>query len=264
MIFHLKTHKLLTTASEIARLKSVQSIYSKRRSFTRNIDKFWNIVLSQHPEFSEYIRSSDFKFLELIKDIYVSWDVASTSASEDSTPGDFSITFEFEGLDDDFPEQTIVKKFKLETFDPEDLPKSKSKKRDIDNSDDEADADETERLVSESIDIIWPKSYDSINPSKIQDKKSDAGKKNYRAGMKSFFGWFKWTGRKPGKEFPSGDDFARLFSEEIFPYAVKYYTEAQRDGLEEEEDSDASEPLDLSDEEGDSRGTKRKHEEDDE
>lgn len=221
-------------------------------------------MLSQHPEFSEYIRSSDFKYLELIKDIYVTWDV-SQPESESSNPGDFSITFEFNGLGDDFPAQIIVKKFKLENIDPEEIAaKSKSKKKNIDDSDDEDNADDTERLVSENVDIVWPKSYDSINPVKIQDKKTPEGKKNYRTGMKSFFGWFKWTGRKPAKEFPNGEDFARLFSEDIFPYAVKYYTEAQRDGLEEEDDSDASEPLDLSDNDDDSRGTKRKHEEDEE
>ncbi|ODQ59352.1 hypothetical protein WICANDRAFT_32980, partial [Wickerhamomyces anomalus NRRL Y-366-8] len=225
--------------SEIARLKSVQEIYRKRSEHTKKIDRFWHIVLSQHPEFSEYIRSSDFKYLELIKDIYVTWDV-SQPESESSNPGDFSITFEFNALGDDFPAQIIVK------------------------NDDEDNADDTERLVSENADIVWPESYDSINPVKIQDKKTPEGKKNYRTGMKSFFGWFKWTGRKPAKEFPNGEDFARLFSEDIFPYAVKYYTEAQRDGLEEEDDSDASEPLDLSDNDDDSRGTKRKHEEDEE
>lgn len=197
--------------------------------------------------------------MELIKDIYVSWNVASSDSSS-SNPGDFSVTFEFNALDDDFPAQTIVKKFKLENVDPEELAKSKPKKKNLDDSDDEDAGDDSERLVSENVDIIWPKSYDSINPSKIQDKKTAEGKKNYRAGMKSFFGWFKWTGRKPAKEFPSGENFARLFSEDIFPYAVKYYTEAQRDGLEEEDDSDASEPLDLSDNEEESRGTKRKHE----
>lgn len=189
----------------------------------------------------------------------MSWDVAASDSSS-SNPGDFSITFEFNALEDDFPAQTIVKKFKLENIDAEELAKSKPKKRNVDDSDDEDAVDEIERLVSQNVDIIWPKSYDSINPSKIEDKKTAEGKKNYRAGMKSFFGWFKWTGLKPAKEFPSGEDFARLFSEDLFPYAVKYYTEAQRDGLEEEDDSDASEPLDLSDNDEESRGTKRKHE----
>jgi len=192
----------------------------------------------------------------------VSWDVSDPNATT-SNPGDFSITFEFNSLDDDFPAQTVVKKFKLESFDPEEIAtKSKSKKKNIEDSDDEDVGDETERLVSENVDIIWPNSYESINPSKIQEKKTPEGKKNYRAGMKSFFGWFKWTGRKPNKEFPNGDDFARLFSDDIFPYAVKYYTEAQRDGLEEDDDSDASEPLDLSDNDDDTRGTKRKREDD--
>lgn len=242
-------------------MRNVQKIYQKRSEHTKKIDRFWHVVLSQHPEFAEYIRSSDFKYLELIKDIYVSWDV-SQPGSESQNPGDFSITFEFNSLDDDFPAQTIVKEFKVEVIDPEEIAaKTKSKRKNIDDSEEEDDLHDTERLVSKSVDIIWPKSYDSINPSKITDKKTSKGKKNYRTGMKSFFGWFKWTGLKPAKEFPSGEDFARLFPEDIFPYAVKYYTEAQRDGLEEEDDSDASEPLDLSDNE-ESRGIKRKNEED--
>ncbi|KAH3680114.1 hypothetical protein WICMUC_000515 [Wickerhamomyces mucosus] len=227
----------------------------------QNLDRFWNIVLSQHPEFAEYIRSQDFTYLESIKDIFVSWDAAN-SDDTNVDPGNFSITFVFNGTDD-FQEQTVVKNFWIEKIDSEEaVTKRKASK---DASEDENygnNFDETERLVSEIAHIIWPKSYDTINPSKISDKKSSEGKKNYRAGMKSFFGWFKWTGRKPGKEFPHGEELAKLFSDDIFPNAVKYYTEAQRDGLEEELDSDASEPLDLSDDEKEVRGTKRKHEED--
>jgi hypothetical protein len=175
--------------------------------------------------------------LELIKEIHVTWGI--DDSGEASSPDNFSITFKFDQLGDDFPEQTITKNFTLEKIDPEEAFKN--------NEDEEGDDDiVTERLISDSVPITWPKSYDSINPSKIANKKTPEGKKNYRAGMKSFFGWFKWTGKKPGKEFPSGDDLARLFADDIFTNAVKYYTEAQRDGLEEECDSDASEPLDLS------------------
>lgn len=166
--------------------------------------------------------------MELIQNIDVIWDIY--ESNKDPSPDNFSIVFKFSKLDKDFPEQTVIKSFRLE------------------KSEDAADEfDDDEILVSDPVDIIWPKSYDSINPSKITDKKSTEGKKNYRTGMKSFFGWFKWTGKKPGKEFPTGDELARLFSTDIYPNAVKYYTAAQRDGLEEEIDSEASEPLDLSD-----------------
>lgn len=230
-------------------MRKIAKIYSKRQEHTKNIEKFWHIVLSQHPEFAEYIKPQDFKYLELIKDIFVAWDAAQSEENM-IDPANFSITFEFgSSEDEDFPAQTVTKKFQLEAIDPEELQRRADLKRDSLNDDDDDFPDERERLVSENADIIWPKSYDSINPSKITDKKSAIGKKNYRAGMKSFFGWFRWTGKKLGKEFPSGDDFARLFADELFPQAVMYYTEAQRDGLEEEVDSDASEPLDLSDQE---------------
>lgn len=203
--------------------------------------------------------------MELIKDIYVSWDVAE---SEDNTinPGNFSITFEFEALNDDFTAQVVTKRFKVVPFTAEELASSASKRKntatgnDDDIDDDEDIAEESEHLVSQSTDIVWPASYEEINPAHIADKKSVSGKKNYRTGMKSFFGWFKWTGLKPGKEFPNGGDLARLLADDIFPSAVMYYTEAQRDGLEEEVDSDASEPLDLSEDEvgDDARGVKRR------
>jgi hypothetical protein len=211
------------------------------------IEKFWHIVLSQHPEFAEYIRAQDFKYLELIKDIYVSWDVADND-DQSIDPGNFTMTFEFESSGDgDFPAQTVTKKFQLQALDPQELQrKAEKKQNDLIDSDEDM-SEEKERLVSENAHITWPQSYNPINPSKITDKKSTEGKKNYRTGMKSFFGWFRWTGKKPGKEFPNGDDLARLFSSDLFPNAVMYYTEAQRDGLEEEIDSDASEPLDLSD-----------------
>lgn len=242
-------------------MRKVQKIYSKRSDFTKRLDKFWHIVLSQHPEFSEYIRSEDFKYLELIKDIYVKWDVADES-NTDSDPADFSLTFDFEEAEGDFPAQTIRKSFKIEHIDPEEVASaaaaaSKKKSNNLSDDEDEVEID-TERLVSEPVDIIWPKSCDLINPSKITDKKTPQGKKNYRTGMKSFFGWFRWTGRKPGKEFPSGGDFARLFADDIFSNAVKYYTEAQRDGLEEEIDSEASEPLDLSEDDTEEPKKKRK------
>lgn len=244
-------------------------IFQKRSQFIQKIDKFWHVVLSQHPEFAEFVRAEDFKYIELIKDIYVEWE-ASRKDDDSVNPGNFSITFKFAKSEenDNFSEQEVTKNFQFEQLDQEELIKnnvssknSKTYSTQNDSEDNDDDFDLTEKLISTDTGIIWPKSYYAINPSFIQDKKSQQGKKNYRTGMKSFFGWFKWTGRKPGKEFPNGDEFAKLLSEDIFPNAVKYYTEAQRDGLEEEIDSDASEPLDLSDEddeENTSQGTKRK------
>ena len=57
--------------------------------------------------------------------------------------------------------------------------------------------------------------------------------------MKCLFGWFRWTGLRPGKEFPHGDSFATLFIDDLYPYCVKYFTEAQRDLEDENDDSDS-------------------------
>ena len=84
----------------------------------------------------------------------------------------------------------------------------------------------------------------------IKDKRSPEGKKKYRQGMKTIFGWFRWTGLKPGKEFPHGDSLASLFSEEIYPFCVKYYAEAQRDLEDEEGESGLSADGDSEDDDG--------------
>ncbi|CCF58021.1 hypothetical protein KAFR_0D03730 [Kazachstania africana CBS 2517] len=209
-------------------------IYLKRDKLIDSIDSFWKIILSQHSNFVNFIRASDFKYVDCINQIIVDYD--------EENVGNFSITFKFNEIEGDFPAQTVTKAFKLIKIIPEDNKDSESEDESV----------EGEKLISESVEIIWPKSYNSINPSLIEDKKSDEGKRNYRKGMKSFFGWFKWTGLKPGKEFPHGDSFATLFSEDLYPYCVKYYTEAQRDLEDEASDSDydsAEEPLDIDNEE---------------
>ncbi|KAH3684019.1 hypothetical protein WICPIJ_004991 [Wickerhamomyces pijperi] len=245
--------KMEDEMEHIERRAALQKVFKKRSDYIQKIDRFWHIVFSQHPEFAEFVNADDFKYLELIRDVYIKWDAAESS-DYSVDPGSFSITFKFNRSEDgDFEQQDITKSFSVEKIDG-----SVTKRYD-----DEDEIEESEKLVSSNCAIQWPKTYDGINPSLIKDKKTTQGKKNYRTGMKSFFGWFRWTGRKPGKEFPNGDDFAKLLSDDIFPNAVKYYTEAQRDGLDEEIDSDASEPLDLSDAENQdvdtsSRGLKRK------
>ena len=221
---------------ELYRLEKMKPIYANRDKFIEKIPSFWKIVLSQHSNFANYIRASDFKYVDCIDKVVVEWD----------QEGNYSITIKFDGIQDDFPSQTVTKSFKLVKIE-----------NDLKGEEEEEELDEIEKLISEPVDIIWPKSYDNINPSKIKDKKSAEGKKNYRAGMKTIFGWFKWTGLKPGKEFPDGDSLAELFAEDLYPYCVKYYTEAQRDLEDEMSDEgesgdSAEEPLDISNSESDS------------
>lgn len=233
---------------EQIRLDKMQPIYRERDQYIGQIPSFWKIVLSQHSNFANFIRASDFKYIDLIDNVNVEWE----------NVDNFTITIKFNELDGDFPEQTVSKKFRLVTIE-NDL---KSDGKDNEDDDEEEEEDEIERLVSEPVDIIWPKSYDHINPNLITDKKTKEGKRNYKTGMKTIFGWFKWTGLKPGKEFPNGDSLAELFSQDLYPYCVKYYTEAQRDLEDEysddEELDEIEQPLDISEDEDEDEEHKSK------
>lgn len=220
------------------KIKKMESVYNERDTLIEKIPSFWKIVLSQHLDFANYIRASDFKYIDAIEKITVKY------ASDIEKIGSFSITFHFNKIEGDLEEQIVTKNFKLVKIVPED-----EEKKDAESDEESAEPEET--LISDVCSIQWPKEYNSINPDLIEDKKSSEGKKNYRQGMKSFFGWFRWTGLKPGKEFPHGDSLATLFSEDLYPYCVKYYTEAQRDFEDEQSDSENSseEGIELSEDE---------------
>lgn len=245
---------LAENEAELYKIKLMAPVFDKRDKLIEKIPFFWNIALTQHSDFSNYVRASDFKYIEAIKKIVVK---PLALEDEECTARDFQITIEFNEIKGDLKAQHVSKVFKIE----KDVSKILIKKNRT-AEDDELDAD-LGFLTSEPVNIDWPKSYDNINPELISDKSTPEGKKNYRTGMKTFFAWFKWTGLKPGKEFPNGDALANLFNEELYPYCVKYYTEAQRDVMDEsdgdsEDDSDA--PLDLDLEEvNDEEGSDSKH-----
>ncbi|KAH3665490.1 hypothetical protein OGAPHI_003676 [Ogataea philodendri] len=209
---------------ERVRFEKIQPIYSKRRGLLIEIASFWYIVLAEHEDFQEYIQTQDMKYLEYIKEIYVEYLV-------EDDPLKFSITFGFEAPNGEIPTQSVTKVFE--------------KTRDADSGE--------EKLVSSAVGFDWPKDLDSINPLLIKSKGdlTPADKKNYRTGMKSFFAFFAWTGKKPGKEYRHGEDLALLIAEDLFPHATKYYTEAAPGLGDEEEDEElgsSSEELDLDDE----------------
>lgn len=206
---------------DIYRIKKTRSIYDQRRQWTQQIPKFWYIVLAQNDDFVEYLGTDDLKYLEALQDIYVEWLVKPDGSKSDS-PRDFLIHFKFDSFDDSTELQQVVKYFE------------------------NVEKNGEETLESRSASITWPKEYDEINPAKIGDKTSKEGKHLYRTGMKSFFAWFKWTGIKPGKEFRQGEELLRLISDDIFPYAVKYYTEAMT-SIADDDEEESSEELDLSD-----------------
>lgn len=206
------------------RLSVLQPVYNKRNALIQDVPDFWKIVLTQHQDFADYIQVEDFKYVENISSIEIDWE----------SIDEFQITFNFQGIEDDFPKQKVCKKFKLEYDVDKVYNPNKLKPEELE------DMEEFGYWTSEPCAIQWPASYNGFNPAKIMDKSSAIGKKNYRKGMKSFFGWFKWTGLKIGKEFPNGQDLATLFTDDIYPHCLKYYTQAHRD-LEDERDGTDSE-----------------------
>lgn len=218
------------------KIEITKPVFEKRRKVIANIPQFWYIVLAQHEDFQEYITTEDMKYLEFIKDIYVEKMVDKNGANDD--PQTFRITFQFEAPNGEIDSQTVSKYFYTET--------------DGDNG--------FQSIKSHPVAIEWPKDLQKINPElvkahRVDHKWTPEQKKNYRAGMKSFFAFFEWTGLKEGKEYRYGEQLAEMFSEDIFPLAVDYYTLAAP-GLGNDDDDDAgdssSEELDIDeDEDGD-------------
>lgn len=219
--------------AEVYRINKTQKIYESRREILKRIPQFWYIVLAENDDFAEYLAPEDLQYLETITDVYVRHKVVDSGDIKHYR--DFSITISFEDkASKEHPiisTQEVIKHFTTMLAEGE------------------------EKLVSEPVLVEWPQELASINPKEIK-KLADGSdlskeqKKNYRAGMRSLFAWFDWTGAKPGKEFRSGDDLARLILDNIFPYAVKYYTEAlPNDDDDEFDSSEEGEELDISDDE---------------
>lgn len=218
-------------------------IYDRRREYLNKIPKFWYIVLAQHEDFQEYISIEDMKYLELISDIYVKfWDETDVTDKKDFTIDSlpkkgFNITVSFktgESTDNKIKAQTIVKRFEW-TIDP---------------------TTGSRKLESSPVGIEWPESLKTLNPVEIKRIAKDENrqltseeKKRYRQGMRSFFSFWQWSGKKPGKEYRNGEELATLIAEDIFPAALDYYVIAAPGiGEEDEEDEETSgEELDLSD-----------------
>lgn len=217
--------------AEIYRIKNTQKIYTKRSQIIARIPNFWYIVLAENEDFAEYIRIEDLKYLEALSNIHVEYDVGS------SKPRNFTLVMTFHTDKEELmANQTVKKHFQI------------------------ANDNGEEHLVSEPVEMQWPPSLSNINPLKI---KAAAGsemtadqKKQYRQGMKSFFAFFAWTGKKPGKEFRNGEELARLIVDDVFPYAVKYYTEALR-GDDDDDLTSEGEELDISESESDEPARKK-------
>lgn len=222
-------------------------IYSRRREYLEAIPKFWYIVLAQHDDFQEYISIEDMKYLELISDLYVEfWDETKFDSSDEITETTipkkgFTITLSFKNVNDEnkdnkIKEQTVKKRFEW-VLDP---------------------MTGSRKLESDPVEIEWPIVLSNMDPVLLKKKAKDEGrpltaeeKKKYRKGMRSFFSFWQWTGRKPGKEYRNGEELATLIAEDIFPAALDYYVLASPGlgGQDDDEDDESGEELDLSEQE---------------
>lgn len=239
-------------------------IYNRRREYLNQIPKFWYIVLAQHEDFQEYISVEDMKYLELISDLYVEfWDETVFNNDANNEDKDsinlpkkgFTITISFKSdsqNDSKIKDQEISKRFEW-VIDP---------------------TIGSRKLESDPVNIEWPSELSNQNPVLIKEKAksekrslNNEEKRKYRHGMRSFFSFWQWTGKKPGKEYRNGEELATLLAEDIFPAALDYYVLAAPgrgdNDEDEEEDEQSGEELDLSDndvseeEHGDSKRQKR-------
>ncbi|CAI5755762.1 unnamed protein product [Candida verbasci] len=212
---------------EIDRIKQTQPLYEKRRNIIKTIPKFWYIIFAENDDLSDYINPEDLKYLECIDDIFINY----PNLEDKENFRDFEITINFNNSELNENQQVIKKFYYRKNENGEEI------------------------MVSDPVEITWPKELESINPIKIKERNtgktmSKDDKKNYRQGMKSFFAYFQWTGEKHGKEFRNGEELTNLIVDDLYLNALKYYAIAlsnENDDDDEEEDSSEGEELDLSD-----------------
>ncbi|KTW31179.1 uncharacterized protein T551_01252 [Pneumocystis jirovecii RU7] len=199
---------------EKAEIELRNPLYEKRACVLRKIPKFWPIVLEAAPgdELSTYISSEDANVLEHLIDLRV------YRPNED--PRDINIVFEFEP--NEYLEQNSLYLEKLFTYSSQKAEASSS------NSD-----KEPSQLISKKVEIKWKKNKNFTKPAK--------------GVAPSFFTWFSWTGEGNNDVFEDGEELAIFIAEDLYPNAVKYFTDALQENEEEDEDAE----IDLETENGD-------------
>ncbi|WBW73548.1 CENP-A histone disassembly chaperone Ccp1 [Schizosaccharomyces osmophilus] len=186
-------------------------LFEKRRDILKNIRNFWVVVLeAAGDEISQYITPEDSILLEKLENIYV-------ERYDKEDPRNVRITLTFQSndyLEDD--NLSLVKEVCVKestTKDEEGLEKTNTS------------------LVSKPTDIKWK-----------------TGKSLFRKNQDSppnFFDYFRWTGEEEEDDF-DGASLTIFLAEDLFPNAVKYFTEAMT-----EEASDEEGSVDLEEEDDD-------------
>ncbi|KEQ74880.1 hypothetical protein M436DRAFT_42142 [Aureobasidium namibiae CBS 147.97] len=247
-------------------------LYAKRQDIISKIDNFWPLVFEQSPpDLDRYITPNDANIFAKLKSLDVTrFEIPMGPENIDADSGDprsIAIRFEFD-QNDYFTNSVLEKKFWYR----------RSK-------------DGWTGLVSEPVKIDW-KAKDptegllaaSIAVFEARKKAGDMKKKGFAAHNKllelietnnvdntSFFSWFGFISAdryrvespEPDEEdmlemvesddvHPEGEELAQLIAEDVWPNAIKYFTQAQEmedmsemDFEDLSDDDDDNEPIDL-------------------
>ncbi|KAK7203819.1 hypothetical protein BZA70DRAFT_311990 [Myxozyma melibiosi] len=197
--------------------KLLKPLYEKRKALLPKVEKFWSVAFEQIGEdLDQYLTPLDAELLESLDTIDLDRD--------ETDPRTFTLTFSFK--DNKFLETTTLSK----TFTY--VPKPSSP---------EDDDDEDSEDITESARVSYKSTKAPIKWKQGQDlTKTKPGQPI------SFFTFFEWENKGEEEDAKGGDVFANahevaiLIAEELYPNAVKLYTDAL---IEEEEDDE--EEIDL-------------------
>ncbi|KAK9453883.1 hypothetical protein V1511DRAFT_503488 [Dipodascopsis uninucleata] len=194
--------------------KLLNPLYKKRKETIKRIPSFWRTVLEQGgEEIDQYVNPQDGELLESILSIELE--------RAEADPRTFTLKFEFE--DNDFLEDNVITK----TFTYID----KKSDKEEEDSEDITDAAKIKYRSTKS-DIKWKAGKNLI--------RTKAG------ATPSFFTFFDWENSEDESKqdvFDRAHEVALYIAEDLYPNAVKLFTEAT-----EEEEEDEDEEIDLEDE----------------
>ncbi|ODQ70475.1 hypothetical protein LIPSTDRAFT_5934 [Lipomyces starkeyi NRRL Y-11557] len=196
--------------------EKLKPLYERRKAIVSKIEKFWGIALEQMgDDIDQYITPQDAELFECISSIEVD--------REETDPRTFTLTFRFK--ENSFLEDNNISK----TFTYID-------KQNDNEEEDSEDITEAGRIKykSSKVDIKWKKDQDlTATPA---------------GSPPSFFTFFDWENSDDESKkdvFAQAHEVAILIADELYPNAVKLFTEA----VEEEDEDDEDEEIDLEDEE---------------
>ncbi|KAK9248926.1 hypothetical protein V1506DRAFT_528196 [Lipomyces tetrasporus] len=197
--------------------QKLKPLYERRKEIVEKLEKFWGIALEQMgDDIDQYITPQDAELFEYLSSIDVDRD--------ETDPRTFTLTFRFK--ENSFLEDSTISK----TFTYID-------KKDDNEEEDSEDITDASRIryKSSKVNINWKKDHDlTVTPA---------------GSPPSFFTFFDWENSDDESKrdvFAQAHEVAILIADELYPNAVKLFTEAV-----EEEDEDDEEEIDLEEEEDD-------------